>query len=71
MRFVTRATGRTVALNIFSEKRITCVPAGVRFSGVAFGRIARQGISLTGLETMALVTTPTELIIFGSNSDIK
>ena len=71
MRFVTRATGRTVALNIFSEKRMTCVPADVRFSGVAFGRIVRQGISLKGLETMALVTTPTELIIFGSNSDVK
>ena len=45
-------------------------PSEELYSGVIYGRIKGTGVSLKGLETQALVTTPTEVVIYGKEGRV-
>lgn len=54
---------------ILGGKKIN-FPSEELYSGVIYGRIKGTGVSLKGLETQALVTTPTEVVIYGKEGRV-
>lgn len=54
---------------ILGGKKIN-FPSDELYSGVIYGRIKGTGVSMKGLETQALVTTPTEVIIYGKEGRV-
>jgi hypothetical protein len=56
-------------VQIFGVKKIN-FPSDELYSGVIYGRIKGTGVSLKGLETQALVTTPKEVVIYGKEGRV-
>jgi hypothetical protein len=54
---------------ILGGKKIN-FPSDEVYSGVIYGRIKGTGVSLKGLETQALVTTPKEVVIYGKEGRV-
>jgi hypothetical protein len=77
MKFVTSNKIQSVEMNgsvgtqlFVKGGRKTALPSEHTYSGVIYGRIKGTGLSLKGIEMQTLVTTPTEVIVFGAAGNV-